>query len=353
MDKIIVALDMGGCPNKCKHCWLGHSPNGHLQKNDLYYVAEEFKKITNNLEIFSWYREPDFLNDYKELFEIENELSSERIVPHFELLSYWRAVRDKKYVPWLKELGVNACQLTLWGGREKTDYYSGRIGAFDEIIETINILLDNKIVPRIQIIVNKDNINDLKTIEEIIISMNIENRCKEMCEKFSVFIHQGSCDGENMKNYSVWVTPDDIYSIPEMIVSHTLEHSKKDRIMDVFGITEQKLFEKLVDNNNTIDYVSENPVFYVDKEFNVYPNITNTSSYWLLGNLKKDGVENIITNYKGNKSIAQNISITEPICELTKKIGNNKSQRLFGENDYKIYLINKYCERIEKSKTCI
>jgi MoaA/NifB/PqqE/SkfB family radical SAM enzyme len=344
MEKVTVALDMAGCPNRCKHCWLGHSPNGHLDKNDLYYVANEFKKITNNLEISSWYKEPDYLNNYKELFEIENELSNNREVIHFELLSYWRAVRDEKYVPWLKQLGVNICQLTLWGDKEKTDYYAGRIGAYDEIIKTINILFDNQMIPRIQIFINKKNIRELKKLEEIIISLNIPDRCMETGYDFLMFLHQGSCDGENRKNYNIWITSEDIYKIPEIFTKYTLKHYKKDNIMDVFGYTEEKLYEKLIEDKNTINYVSNNPVFYVDKDFNAYPNISNISSYWLLGNLKKDGVEKIVENYINNKSIAQSISISKSISELVKKSGNNRSQRLFGENDYKIYLLNEYCE---------
>jgi len=351
MNKILIALDMGGCPNRCRHCWLGHSQNGNMDIDDISYVAKEFRKITNNLEVISWYREPDFLDNYKELYKLENELSDIKTVSHFELLSYWRAVRDKEYVPWLKELGVEYCQITLWGSREKTDYYIGRIGAYDEIIKTINILLDNKIIPRIQIFVNKDNINELKSIEEKIVSLNIMERCKEIGKDFSLFIHQGSCDGENMKNYDIWITPEDIHKIPKMILEYTLLHFKKDNIMDIFGYTEQVLFEKLIYDKNTINYVSENPTFYIDKNFNVYPNITNTSTYWVLGNLKNDGVINIVEKYKNNKSIAQNISVSKPICDLVKLVGNNKSQRLFGESDYKIFLLNKYCESIKKNKT--
>jgi sulfatase maturation enzyme AslB (radical SAM superfamily) len=352
MKKIIVALDMAGCPNRCKHCWLGHSPNGHMNKDDLYYVAKEFRKITNDFEIISWYREPDFMDNYRELFEIERKLSNNKKASHFELLSYWRAVRDNEYIPWLKKLGVSTCQLTLWGGKEITDYYTGRVGAYDEIIKTINILMDNEIAPRIQIFVNKKNVHDLKTIEETIISLNIPERCSKIGQYFSLFVHQGSCDGENIRNYCIWLTPEDIYTIPEMFVYYTLKHFNKNNIMDVFGFTEQKLYEKLLNDETCINYVSDNPVFYIDKNFNVFPNITNISPYWQLGNLKKDGVEKIIENYKNNNSIAQNISITKTVSELTKKSGIYKSQRLFGESDYKIYLLNKYCESIEKSKTC-
>jgi MoaA/NifB/PqqE/SkfB family radical SAM enzyme len=183
MDKIIVALDMAGCPNRCKHCWIGISPNGKMNTNDLYFVAKEFKKITKKLIIDSWYREPDFLDNYEELYNIVNELSDEP-VKHFELMSYWRAVRDNKYVPWLKRIGVDICQLTLWGGKEKTDYYTGRNGAFKEILEKISILLDNDVAPRLQIFINKDNINELYIIEELVKGMKLEGRCNNIGKKF-------------------------------------------------------------------------------------------------------------------------------------------------------------------------
>ena len=36
---LTVCLDMAGCPNRCRHCWLGHAPNGHLTDDDLRFVA--------------------------------------------------------------------------------------------------------------------------------------------------------------------------------------------------------------------------------------------------------------------------------------------------------------------------
>jgi len=33
-EKITACLDMYGCPNRCKHCWLGNTPNGKLSVED-------------------------------------------------------------------------------------------------------------------------------------------------------------------------------------------------------------------------------------------------------------------------------------------------------------------------------
>ncbi len=51
--KIAVCLDMAGCPSRCKHCWIGHLPNGKLSKSDLIFTAKCFKKYTDTLEVYS------------------------------------------------------------------------------------------------------------------------------------------------------------------------------------------------------------------------------------------------------------------------------------------------------------
>ena len=90
--KITVCLDMHGCPNRCKHCWLGATPNGSLNAEDLRYTAEQFRPYTRKLEVYDWYREPDYGSDYKEMWELCEELSDVH-APHFELVSFWREIR--------------------------------------------------------------------------------------------------------------------------------------------------------------------------------------------------------------------------------------------------------------------
>ncbi len=223
---ITVCLDMFGCPNRCKHCWVGHSPNGNLKNDDLKFLAEKFRPFTNCLTVYDWYREPDYKDNYKELWDLCNSLSDTH-EKHFELISVWRIVRDKEYVKWLSSLGLNAAQLTLFGGQEKTDYYTGRENAYNEILEAIEILVENRISPRIQVFVNKDNIDELPFIENLIKSLDLENRCKSFGGEFSLFLHQGSCDGENEKLYAIRVTSDDLHKIPQTLAKYTLKHFYK------------------------------------------------------------------------------------------------------------------------------
>lgn len=205
-----------------------------LTIDDLKFVANEFRPFTYNLEVSDRYREEDYKDNYKELWQLTTELSDTR-TPHFENISYWRVVRDSEYVKWLASLGVKAAQLTIFGDEATTDYFVGRKGAYKEILQTIDTLLENKITPRIQTFINKSNIDELPYIKNLIESLDLENRCVDIGREFEFFLHQGSCDGENEQFYDVWITPDDVDKIPQKLVYFTLKHFGKSNIMEVLG----------------------------------------------------------------------------------------------------------------------
>lgn len=310
----------------------------------LAFAAEQFKPFTDCFQIYDWYREPDFRDNYQELFRLCNQLS-DKPIEHFELASFWRLVRDENYVKWLSSLGLQKVQLTIWGSQETTDFYIGRDGAYAELLEAIEILIQNKISPRIQTFVNKNTIGELNYVEDLIKRLDLENRCKSFGGEFSFFLHQGSCDGENEKWYDVWVTPDDLEQIPDLLKNDTLRHFNEKKMIDVFGQTEQSLYKELASDHSTASYVSNTPVFFIDKDFNVYPNITAPAPHWRLGNLKKHGAESVLKNYAESGSAAQKVRLTVPICDIVKAQGDRTSQRLFGKGDYIDYLLNKYCRQ--------
>ena len=341
---IVVCLDMNGCPNRCRHCWLGCTANGNMSIDDLKFVSEQFRTFTDSLEVCDWYREPDYKDNYKEMWELCSKLSDSQVAPtHFELISIWRIVRDNEYVKWLLSLGLKTAQLTIFGGEETTDFYIGRRGAYNEILQAIEILVKNRISPRIQVFVNKNNINELPQVEQLIFDLDLEDRCKLFGGEFSFFVHQGSCEGENEQFYDVRVTSDELNKIPTSLINYTLKHFEKTRIDEVFGRTEQSLIQELIVDNSTKSYVCDSPVFYIDKDFNVYPNISTPSLFWCLGNLKSDGVNAVLENYIESRSVAQNTRLTVPLCEIIKSQGNPTSERLFTKDDYITFMLNKYC----------
>lgn len=344
-DKLTVALDMYGCPNRCKHCWVGHAPNGNLTENELIYVARTFRPYAKNLEVFDWYREPDYKDNYKRMWQLRTELS-DFVTPHFELVSVYRLTRDDGYVRWLASLGMKRAQLTLFGGERTTDLYTGRRGAYKEILRAADILMDNGIAPRLQIFVNKNNIGELPTIEKLIVDNDYQSRCKDIGEEFCCFVHQGSCDGENEKLYDVRVTQDDLDKLPPRIAQFTLKYFNADDLSSVFGKPERELYGEALADTAVKNFIDAEPTFYVDGNFDVYPNKSTPMPVWRLGNLKAVGADRVINAYLQNESAAQRVGATIPFNEIVKAVGDSQSLRLFDKEDYVIYSINRYCKKI-------
>ena len=43
MSYLGVMVDMAGCPNRCRHCWLGSHKNGNMTVNDFRSIADQLK----------------------------------------------------------------------------------------------------------------------------------------------------------------------------------------------------------------------------------------------------------------------------------------------------------------------
>ena len=342
---ITIAADLYGCPNRCRHCWLGHTPNAHLPKTVLSDIRAAFRPFADSLEIDWWYREPDYPDDYRELWDLSASLS-DRKTPHFELASVWRLVRDPSYADWLAEKGVQAVQLTLFGGEAMTDRYTGRRGAYLEILQSIEILLSHRIVPRIQTFVNKETLPELPHLETLIRELRLEERCASFGGQFAYFLHAGSCDGENAKLYDIRITPDDLTRIPETLAQYTCRHFGTERLEEVFGLPEGEWYAALADDPSNADLTDSTPVFFIDHQLDVYPNITAPAPWWKLGNLQADGAQSILQRYADHESTAQHIRKTVPLGEIVRKCGDPASRRLFGRGDFTDLMLNRYCERI-------
>ena len=344
-DNILIALDMLGCPNRCRHCFVGWRPNPKLMESDLCTVAEAFRPYAKTLTVNDWTREPDFGDDYKEKWELCSRLST-KLPEHYELASVWRLARDEEYAPWLKSFGLRYVQLTLFGGEELTDYFTGRNGAYQDILKAIDVLLKNGIAPRIQAFANKKTIPELSKVSELIDSLELEKRCEAIGIPFVCFVHQGSCDGEAENLYPIWVTSDDLEMIPDKLVQYSLKHFNAPDINALFGREERELYSELINDHTTESLGSTAPaVLYIDGEFNVTPNIGVPARQWRLGNVKEQGAGEILSNLAEDRSPAQHIRAAVPLSELAKACGDPNSKRLFDRDDYIEYLLNRYCQR--------
>ena len=72
---LYLVTDMYGCPNRCRHCWLGHMPNRAMEPGADAWLVDYFKPDFETVVFYSWLREPDFCDGYRARWERDNALS--------------------------------------------------------------------------------------------------------------------------------------------------------------------------------------------------------------------------------------------------------------------------------------
>ena len=332
--KTVVIMDMYGCHNRCKHCWLSHAHNAKTMVNDFIWVCEQFKDYRingkspfNDLEFMSWFREPDFADNYKELWKLEKQLSTTK-TPHFELASIWRLVRDKSYTLWLKGLGVDCVQVTLFGTEKNTDHFSGRKGAFIELMSAIEVMLSNGIVPRIQIFPFTTTIGDFKDIQDILVDIHLEERINKLGKESAFYFHLPAPDGEAFNLENIRIRRRDAQRLPDYLMQKTLKHFKADS-MEKLWKTEAELMPTLLKQEKPLNENPPVPALMVASDFNVYPNSGEIASWCCLGNLKTDGVDAVMDNYLNRHTLGLKMNHEMPVSYFARKYGNSQGDRLY------------------------
>lgn len=331
---LILAVDMYGCPNRCRHCWLGHMPNKKMNNGDDEYIVSFFKPYFNSITYYSWLREPDFCDNYVERWRKDNEISVNAKPQRFELASFYRMVRDNEYIEFLKRLDVKAVQLTFFGLENLTDKYVGRKGAFNELLRASNLLIENHIAPRWQAFINSENAFEIVNLLELSKKFNLEKRCKKFGGEFNFFVHAGSCDGENRKLYNIRINKEDV---PKALIPYYNDFDNM--------LTEAELCKKLANDFSHFVYQNKNEiVLNISNDFDVFFNFTHMTDKWKIGNLKSDNQDEIVRKILAEDTPALNIARSITVAELVKNYGDFSSNKIFDEYDYKAYLLNNHIE---------
>jgi len=336
--KAAVQMDMHGCPNRCRHCYLGHHMNPDIPVDEFIRVAEQFREYKKNGRTFfselifcSWYREPDFPDNYRELWELENRLSTGN-VPHFELTSIWRLARDPYYAPWLKELGVKTVQVTMFGTEKNTDFFTGRKGAYADILKVFDILLANGVAPRIQVFPFTTTLDDINRLVAVLHDIRLEERVKDLGREFTCFFNTLTPMGEGFKLMQIVLRKDDIRKLPDYLIEKTLKHYKKATVQE-FMKTEAELLTELLNDGNPLNDNPEITAFFIDGDYNVYPNCGEITGWWCLGNLKRDGVASVVENFFNRNTPGLKMNFETPVSYFARKYGNPDSDVLWVKSD--------------------
>lgn len=331
---LALVADMYGCPNRCRHCWLGHMPNRWMEDDADVWLVDYFRPFFEKITYYSWSREPDFCDHYRERWGRDQDISVNAAPQRFELASFWRLARDPDYVSFLKEVGVKRVQLTFFGLEDTTDRYVGRSGAFQELLKATDILTSNGIAPRWQAFINEENKEEMLPLLDLADTLRLKERCAAFGEEFKFFVHAGSCDGENRKLYDIRIEKD---HIPEEIKPYYLDYGEV--------MTEGECCERLRDDPSHLVYHNEGEiVLYVSNTFDVYFNFTHMEGPWRIGNLKDTAPEEMARRIVEEDISALDAARAVTLGELAARYGNPRSNRAFFLDDYKSYLLNRHVE---------
>jgi len=336
--KAAVIMDMFGCPNRCRHCWLGHGKNAHIPEKDFIWVSEHYKNYKQNNEPFfnelifmTWYREPDFSGSYRPLWELEKQLSTVK-VPRYELASVWRLARDEDYAPWLKSLGVDCVQITLFGTERNTDYFSGRKGAFRDCLSAIEVLLLNDIVPRVQMFPFSTTVDDFENLQRVFIDLKLEERTSHLGKEFACFFNSPTPTGAGYNLENIRMSKDDFLRLPPYFIEKTMKYFKAYDLDNLLK-TEAELLPELLADNSPLNDTPEVTAFMVASDFNVYPNYGEIADWWSLGNLKTGGIELVMDAFLNHKNPGLKMNYEIPVKYFAGKYGDKKSAKLYTRGD--------------------
>lgn len=323
-DYLAVMVDMAGCPNRCRHCWLGNKRNGHFDPDDFKSIAAHFRDWRDGdgqgigrLAFFSWWREPDFRDDYRELWRLERELSSPGCAERFELLSTWRLARDAEYAEWAATLEPKVCQITFFGLEENTDWGMRRRGAFRDQLRATERCREVGITPRWQLFVTKRCLHELDGFMELIDKYGITD----------FFLGSITPEGCGYEIENERLEADDLKYIPARMTALSRDG------VSLYGRPEREILPELLRRDDPPRLAASKLCVAVDADYNVYPNTAEPADWWCLGNLKTDGTDAVMRALINASTPGMTANRTLPVSELARRYGDPGSTRLYDPDD--------------------
>lgn len=334
MNYLGVMVDMAGCPNRCRHCWLGSHKNGNMTVDEFRWIAGKFKNWRDEngegireLGFFSWWREPDYRDEYRELWALEKELSSPGRAQRFELLSIWRLARDENYAKWAATLEPKACQITFFGMENSTDWGARRKSAFKDNLTATERLLAAGIAPRWQLFVTKRCLGELDEFLRLIYRLELHKRCEDIGRKFEVFIGGMSPEGNGYELDYLRIESGNLAMIPQELIDICREGT------ELLGKPEDVLIDTLLRDSSPPNVSANMHSLSVNADFDVYPNIAEPTEWWRIGNLKTDGVDAIIRAYRDQTTPGMRMNRDISISELARRYGNKAGRKMYHKDD--------------------
>ncbi len=348
--QIGVAFDMHGCPNRCRHCYLGSGTDRILSEEDVCWGVSQFRDCiarmggpARTLSVATWFLEPDFSDDYRELYDLEAELSDGK-PNRYELLSVWRLASDDSYAEWARSVGPDTCQISLFGLGETNDWFHRRKGAFQDSLVATERLLKAGMKPRWQIFLTTKLLPELDELLELVDQLQLRERVREFGAEFQIFLHPPAPDHEARRIEDLRPTAEQVMNLPEVILAPTRKHFSR----EVLWQTEEALYTELLSGGTAEagDSLPDALWFLVCGNWDVFSNVGTLEPWYCLGNLKHDSVESILHRYEHDDVPGLRVQFHKPPAELAERYGDPRGQNIYsGKADLLSLYRGLHCER--------
>jgi len=337
--ELTLAFDLRGCPNRCRHCYLGCPPNRRMSEAALRDAVAAFRAaraptgepLLTHLQVMTWAREPDFAPNYRRLYDLEAELSDSP-PQRFELLSIWRLARDPGYAPWAKSVGTAACQISFFGLGATQDWFVRRRGAFDDCLVATERLIEAGVAPRWQLFLTRRILPELDDLLRLVDTLRLRERVAAMGGAFQIFIHAPGPDGAARQIEHLRPTLEETRAVPQELVAASRAYLRREALWRA----EADLLAEIAQREERFPHTYDDPAspaFYILANGDVFSNIGTWEPWWRVGNLAQDAPAALVARYEADDCPGLRAIRTLPARDLARAYGDPASQRVYSSAD--------------------
>ncbi|GEM_PF-1355964 len=337
-NSISVAFDMAGCPQRCRHCYLGHPAHQPMDAQEVMAAFEQIQSWgrSSGIDIGflqPHFREPHEAPDYQELYSCCDRVNGQvvEVERQFELLNLERISSDPQYLPWVKQRGIQRCQLKLFGMEAVNNFFYGRADAHDLILAAVEGLLAHEIVPRWQIYLNTEGAAALDEVWQLALDMCLFERVEALGEEFNIHCMPYDADGSGYCNRRFRMRAGQECFIPKPLDAATQRHFQQTMGTDFRLDTEAELYRKFLHCRSAggTAPASHWLWFFVTSDWNVYPNLMGPAPWWRLGNLQEEPFGRIVDRYVHDECLGLQVLNQWSPAELARNYGDPQGRQLF------------------------
>lgn len=330
-NHLTLCLEIIGCNQKCKHCYIPDNKNKFKSLNDVKHILDKYSEvlsITKNPRIYL-HDEPTL---YPEIIELLAYAAKKGIkhVPSLSTNGIGFVKRDnwKDIISAFVDNGVKGLNMSLFGYKEYHDKFAGFKGSYNIIREAAKRAKTLGLWIHWNLFLTKDNIDQMIELY------------KELPDKSKVLFIPGSTN-KWMEWDNIHITDKEINLIPKDTEKYFM-WQKLPQYKTLYIKTEAEWIDMCLNGEDMKEYLEDEEdsnyksMCLIEKNYNLYDMSYN--QVFKVGNILKDSLKEIYLNEKQSKGLTE-FNNSNPAI-LAKKYGDKNNKRVhYFENIMQIWLL--------------